>query len=144
MPTNRGSGENAQLSRALGVLIGTMACRAVLATLALCVCLPALAQQPVYPSYPPPPAASGESAPHTAAPEQSGQPDYPDPQQQTRPAPQKPSPYPPNNDPNQEQAPGESSEQSPGQYGQPSGPPPGQPQPPYPQSEPYPQQSTPA
>ncbi len=126
-----------------------MARRALLAALALCVGLPALAQQPVYPSYPPPPSASGENAPHTAAPDQSGQQDYPDQQQQTRPVPQKPSPYPPTQEPNQEPSqeqapPGQSSEQSPDQYGQPSGQPSGQAQPPYPQSEPYPQQSTPA
>jgi hypothetical protein len=108
-----------------------MACRALLAALALCVALPALAQQPVYPSYPPPPPASGENAPHTS-PDQSGQQGYPDQQQQTSPVPQKPSPYPPSNQQGQEQGPD--------QYGQPSG----QPQPPYSQPQPYPQQSTPA
>ncbi len=119
-----------------------MACRAVFAALALCVALPALAQQPVYPSYPPPPPASGENAPHTS-PDQSGQQGYPDQQQQTSPLPQKPSPYPPSDQQGQEQGP----DQGPDQYGQPSGQPqPSYPQsqPPYPQPQPYPQQSTPA
>jgi hypothetical protein len=119
-----------------------MACRAVFAALALCVALPALAQQPVYPSYPPPPPASGENAPHTSPDpsDQTGQQGYPDQQQQTSPVPQKPSPYPPSNQQGQEQGQEQGPDQGPDQYGQPSG----QPQPSYPQPQPYPQQSTPA
>jgi hypothetical protein len=116
-----------------------MASRVVFAALALCVALPALAQQPVYPSYPPPPPASGENAPHAQPPEetdQQGYPDqsapsqqtYPDQQQQTSPAPQKPSPYPPGS----EQGRDEGTDQS----GQPSGQ-----SPPYPQQQTYPQQN---
>ena len=110
-----------------------MARRAVFAAAVLSLAIPALAQQPVYPSYPPPPAPSGENAPHTQPPDQSGQQDYP--QQQDQPSdqvnqtPQKPSPYP------------QGSEQQGGEpYGQ-------QPVPeqPYPQqSAPYPQRNAPA
>ncbi|HEY3988960.1 MAG TPA: hypothetical protein VGM02_06660 [Acidobacteriaceae bacterium] len=81
-----------------------MARRALLATALLSLAIPALAQQPVYPNYPPPPPASGENAPHTAPPDQTDQPEYsgqsaPDQQQQGQQAPpnQKPSPYPPDN-----------------------------------------------
>jgi hypothetical protein len=118
-----------------------MARRAVFAALALSLVIPALAQQPVYPSFPPPPSASGENAPHTSPdqtypqdyPDQSApnQQTYPDQQQQTNPAPQKPSPYPPS----EQQGPQQGQEQSPDQYGQP---------PAYPQQQPYPQQSAPA
>ena len=90
-----------------------MACRAVLAATLLSLTLPVLAQQPVYPSYPPPPQPSGESAPHTAPPDQTDQQDqqnYPDQQQyptqtpQSQ-APQKPSPYPNNGQPAPQQYP---------------------------------------
>jgi hypothetical protein len=92
-----------------------------------------LAQQPVYPNYPPPPPASGDNAPHTAPPDQTDQQSYPDqsaPEQQQNQgplnqAPRKPSPYPQDN--------GQNTEQNP----QPYGPPPSEPQP-------YPQQSAPA
>jgi hypothetical protein len=125
-----------------------MADRAVLAAVVLSIAVPALAQQPVYPSYPPPPPASGENAPHTQPPDQADQQGYPeqsapsqqqpDQQQQdqqgnTNQAPQKPSPYPPGSEQGQEQ--------SPDQNGQPSGQPQQQP---YPPSQPYPQQNVPA
>jgi hypothetical protein len=99
-----------------------MARRAVFAAALLSVAIPVLAQQPVYPSYPPPPAASGENAPHTAP---SDQPDqeysdpYSDPGQPNQQTPQKPSPYPPDN--------------SQAQSGTESG-----------QNQPYPQQNAPA
>lgn len=93
-----------------------MARRLALATLALSFALPVLAQQPVYPSFPPPPAPSGENAPHPVAPDTAGdqqnqaQPDpgaYPqdqDPQAQNpaAQAPQKPSPYPQGQYPDQQ------------------------------------------
>jgi hypothetical protein len=105
-----------------------MARRAVFAALLLSAALPVVAQQPVYPNYPPPPPASGDNAPHTAPPNQTDQQGYPDqsvPEQQqnqgpANPVPQKPSPYPPADD----------------QNSAPSGPPSGQ--------QPYPQQSAPA
>jgi hypothetical protein len=116
-----------------------MASRAVFAAVLLSAALPVLAQQPVYPNYPPPPPASGDNAPHTPPPDQTNQTDqqgYPDqsaPEQQQNQgypnqAPQKPSPYPPDSN----------------QRTQPNGPPAAQQ--PYPQqSEPaYPQQSAPA
>jgi len=91
---------------AFSVPMRTMACRAVFAAVLLSVAIPALAQQPVYPNYPPPPTASGDNAPHTPPPDQpeySGQ-SVPDQQQQNQDqqgpsnqAPQKPSPYPPDN-----------------------------------------------
>jgi hypothetical protein len=127
-----------------------MAGRAVFAAVVLSVAIPALAQQPVYPSYPPPPPASGENAPHTQPPDQTDQQGYPDqaaPAQQqenqqqqdqqgnTNQAPQKPSPYPPGTEQGQEP--------SPDQNGQPSGQRQQQQQP-YPQSQPYPQQNAPA
>jgi hypothetical protein len=115
-----------------------MARRAVFAAFVLTVAIPALAQQPVYPSYPPPPPASGENAPHTSPDpnDQQGYPEQSSPdQQQTNQAPQKPSPYPPND----QQVPQQGQEQVPDQYGQPAGPPPSYPQ----QSAPYPQQNTP-
>lgn len=104
-----------------------MACRAVFAAALLSFALPVLAQQPVYPNFPPPPPAAGDNAPHTdtTAPEQSV-PQYPDgaapdqqpeqtPDQQGYPAPQKPSPYPP-------------ADQQNGPYGQQQGyPPPSEP-----------------
>jgi hypothetical protein len=77
-----------------------MASRALLAAVVLCVAIPVLAQQPVYPSYPPPPPASGDNAPHTQPQDQTDQ-EYPNqaqPDQQGNPTsqtPQKPSPYPP-------------------------------------------------
>jgi hypothetical protein len=76
-----------------------MARRAVFAAALLSVAIPVLAQQPVYPNYPPPPPASGDNAPHTAPPDQADQQEYsgqstPDQQQnQNQQAPQKPSPY---------------------------------------------------
>jgi hypothetical protein len=71
--------------------------RAVFAALLLFAAIPMMAQQPVYPNYPPPPAASGDNAPHPQQPDQ----DYPDqstPDQQGSPnqTQQKPSPYPSN------------------------------------------------
>lgn len=77
-----------------------MARRAAFAAVLLSVAIPALAQQPVYPNYPPPPAASGDNAPHTQPQDQSDQ-EYPEqaqPDQQGYPSqtPQKPSPYPQN------------------------------------------------
>ena len=118
-----------------------MAGRAFLAAVVFSIGIPALAQQPVYPNYPPPPPASGENAPHTVPPEQTDQQEYPDTapsshpqqqdqQQQTNQAPQKPSPYPQGS----EQGGDEGSNQS----GQPSG------QSTYPQQQTYPQQSAPA
>jgi hypothetical protein len=75
-----------------------MASRAVLAAILLSAAIPAMAQQPVYPNYPPPPAASGDNAPHTAPPDQQAYPDQTAPDQQASPGPplQKPSPYPQN------------------------------------------------
>jgi hypothetical protein len=110
-----------------------MASRAFLAAVVFSVVIPVLAQQPVYPSYPPPPPASGDNAPHTQPPNQTDQ-EYPDqaqPDQQgypTNQTPQKPSPYPPDD------------AQSGAQTGQTQ---------PYPQQsappeQPYPQQSGPA
>jgi hypothetical protein len=123
-----------------------MARRAVFAAFVITVAIPALAQQPVYPRYPPPPPASGENAPHTS-PDPSDQQGYPEQsspdQQQTNQAPQKPSPYPPSD----QQIPQQGQEQGTDQYGQPAGPPPSYPQQsaPYPQQNtPYPQQSAPA
>jgi hypothetical protein len=81
-----------------------MASRALLAAVVLCVAIPVLAQQPVYPSYPPPPPASGDNAPHTQPQDQTDQ-EYPNqaqPDQQGNPTnqtPQKPSPYPPDTQP---------------------------------------------
>jgi hypothetical protein len=103
-----------------------MASRALFAAVVFCVAIPVLAQQPVYPSYPPPPPASGDNAPHTQPPDQTDQ-QYPDqgqPDQQTS---QKPSPYPPY----------PPDAQSGNQTGQTQ---------PYPQApqQPYPQQSRPA
>ncbi|HEV3151616.1 MAG TPA: hypothetical protein VGY94_11715 [Acidobacteriaceae bacterium] len=123
-----------------------MARRAVFAAFVITVAIPALAQQPVYPRYPPPPPASEENAPHTS-PDPSDQQGYPEQsspdQQQTNQAPQKPSPYPPSD----QQIPQQGQEQGTDQYGQPAGPPPSYPQQsaPYPQQNtPYPQQSAPA
>jgi hypothetical protein len=90
-----------QLSVAFSVPMRTMASRAVFAAVLLSLAIPALAQQPVYPNYPPPPPASGDNAPHTPPPDQpeySGQ-SAPDQQQQdqqgpSNQAPHKPSPYP--------------------------------------------------
>jgi hypothetical protein len=120
-----------------------MATRAVFAAVLLFAAIPALAQQPVYPNYPPPPPASGDNAPHTAPPDQTGQTDqqgYPDqsaPEQQQNQgvpnqAPQKPSPYPPAKEPN--------TEQNPQPYGPPAA------QQPYPQQRApgYPQQNGPS
>ncbi len=87
-----------------------MALRLVTAALALVFTLPVLAQRPVYPSFPPPPAPSGDSAPHPTgdAQQQPGQGDYPyqdpadDPGAPAPPAeqaPQKPSPYPQQQEP---------------------------------------------
>ena len=109
-----------------------MARRAVLAAAVLSLAIPALAQQPVYPNYPPPPAPSGQNAPHTQAPDQTDQ-GYPQQQDQqsdqVNREPQKPSPYPQNNE-----------QQSGEPYGQQQAP-----AQPYPQqSAPYPQQSVPA
>jgi hypothetical protein len=73
-----------------------MARRAVFAAVLLSAAIPMLAQQPVYPNYPPPPTASGENAPHPQQPDQTDQ-EYPDQAQPDQQAPQKPSPYPPNN-----------------------------------------------
>jgi hypothetical protein len=103
-----------------------MASCALFAAVVFCVAIPVLAQQPVYPSYPPPPPASGDNAPHTQPPDQTDQ-QYPDqgqPDQQTS---QKPSPYPPY----------PPDAQSGNQTGQTQ---------PYPQApqQPYPQQSRPA
>ena len=90
-----------------------MPSRAAFAAVLLLVGIPLLAQKPVYPNYPPPPAASGENAPHLQEPDQAdqGYPDQSAPEQQGYPnqTPQKPSPYPPNNapsgaQPGQEQA----------------------------------------
>jgi hypothetical protein len=95
-----------------------MASRAAFAAVLLFAAMPMLAQQPVYPNYPPPPTASGENAPHPQQPDQTDQgytdqgypdqstPDQPGYSNQT---PQKPSPYPQNNapsgaQPGQEQA----------------------------------------
>jgi hypothetical protein len=107
-----------------------MARRAVFAAALLSVAIPALAQQPVYPNYPPPPPASGDNAPHTAPPDQADQQEYsgqstPDEQQQNQQAPpnqapRKPSPYSRENQQNGEQ------------YAPQSG------------QQPYPQQSAPA
>jgi hypothetical protein len=96
-----------------------MARRAVFAAVLLSAAIPMLAQQPVYPNYPPPPAASGDNAPHPQQPDQ----DYPDqaqPDQQGNPGqtPQKPSPYSQNNAQSGQ-------EQSYPQQGAPAYPPPG-------------------
>ena len=102
-----------------------MACRAALTAALLFAAVPLLAQQPVYPNFPSPPPASGDSAPHTdTAPPDQAEPQYPEqtsPGQQGAPAPKKPSPYPP--------ADGEN-----GPYGQPQQgyPPPGAPSSPTP------------
>jgi len=111
-----------------------MASRALFATFVLSAALPVLAQQPVYPNYPPPPPASGDNAPHTQSPDQTDQayPDQAQPDQQgypTNQTPQKPSPYPPDDTQSGAQT--------------------GQTQPSYPQQntpaqQPYPQQSAPA
>jgi hypothetical protein len=79
-----------------------MASRALFATVLLSFVVPALAQQPVYPSYPPPPPVSGENAPHAQAPDDTNPQGYADEsarEQQMPPnqAPQKPSPYSQNN-----------------------------------------------
>ncbi len=81
-----------------------MARRAVLAAAVLSLAMPALAQQPVYPNYPPPPPPSGQNAPHTQPPDQTDPQGYPqqdqqpsDQQGQPNQAPQKPSPYPQSN-----------------------------------------------
>src|SRR6185437_4567772 len=94
-----------QLSSAFGVLISTMARRAVFAAAVLSFAMPALTQQPVYPNYPPPPPPSGQNAPHTQPPDQIDQQGYPQQDQQqpdqqgsANQAPQKPSPYPQSND----------------------------------------------
>ena len=50
---------------------------ATLAALLLAAAISVLAQQPVYPNFPPPPAPSGENAPHPQAPDSP----YPDSQQ---------------------------------------------------------------
>jgi len=66
---------------------------AALAAALLFCTLPVLAQQPVYPSFPAPPAASGDQAPHTGTDSRS----YPDPAEptpQNAPDQQKPTPYP--------------------------------------------------
>jgi hypothetical protein len=105
-----------------------MASRAVLAAALLSVALPVLAQQPVYPNFPPPPAPSGENAPHTAPPDQEDQQEqqnYPDQQQYPSQTPQKPSPYPPDN-----------GQPAPQQYPQQSAPSYPQNAPAYPQSAP--------
>jgi hypothetical protein len=73
--------------------------RAATLVFALALTLPLAAQQPVYPNFPPPPAANGDSAPHPQAPSGDANSDpYGDsPAAQAYPgsAPQKPSPYPP-------------------------------------------------
>jgi hypothetical protein len=76
-----------------------MALRAVFAAALISVAIPVLAQQPVYPSYPPPPAASGDNAPHTgtAPSDQTDEQNYPDQQQYPDQTQQKPSPYPQQN-----------------------------------------------
>ncbi len=78
-----------------------------LATFALLLTLaapPLLAQQAVYPKFPPPPAPTGDAAPHPQPPDTQDSPAqhaYPD-----GAAPQKPSPYPPPSpDPQADQAP---------------------------------------
>lgn len=108
-----------------------MARRAAFAYALLIVTLPVLAQQPVYPSYPPPPQPSGDNAPHTDStpPDQQS---YPDQQQYPSQAPQKPSPYPPATD-----------QSVPQQYPQQSAPYPQQNAPGYPQNAPaYPPPSS--
>jgi hypothetical protein len=127
-----------------------MACRLALATLALSFALPALAQQPVYPNFPPPPAPSGESAPHPVAPDAAGDQQNQatpepgaDPQGQNQQsqdpqvqAPQKPSPYPQGEYPDQQYpADGQNYPQQPSYPQQPRQ------EGPYPQQAPYPQQS---
>jgi hypothetical protein len=114
-----------------------MARRAVFAAALLFAAVPVLAQQPVYPNYPPPPPAAGDNAPHTAPPDQTDQQGYPDqaaPEQQQNQGPlnqtpRKPSPYPPDNEQKDN---GQNPEQNPPPYGPPSG------------QQPYPQQSAPA
>lgn len=113
-----------------------MASRAFLAAVVLTAVIPVMAQQPVYPSYPPPPPASGDNAPHTQPPDQTDQPDqqYPDQSQSdqqgypTNQTPQKPSPYPPDDT----------------QSGAQTGQAPTYPQQNAPAQQPYPQQSGPA
>jgi hypothetical protein len=128
-----------------------MACRSALATLALSFALPVLAQQPVYPTFPPPPEPSAQNAPHPVTPDAPGdaQNQAPlngqgdegvDPQDQNAPAqnpqdqlpgqaPRKPSPYPQPQYPDQQYpADGQNYPQQ---------------QPPYPQPGPYPQQPYP-
>ena len=113
-----------------------MASRAFLAAVVLSAVIPVLAQQPVYPNYPPPPPASGDNAPHTQPPDQTDQPDqqYPDQSQSdqqgypTNQTPQKPSPYPPDDT----------------QSGAQTGQAPTYPQQNAPAQQPYPQQSGPA
>jgi hypothetical protein len=116
-----------------------MASRAFFAALVLVAAIPALGQQPVYPSYPPPPPASGDNAPHTQPQDQTDQqypPDQAQPDQQGYPTdqtPQKPSPYPPDDN--------QSGTQPGAQTGQ-TQPYPQAPQRPYPQAppqRPYPQ-----
>lgn len=99
-----------------------MASRAFLVALVLSAAVPVLAQQPVYPSYPPPPPASGDNAPHTQPPDQTDQenPEQVPPDQQI---PQKPSPYPQNDS----------------QSGAPTGPAQSYPQQSIPPQQPYPQ-----
>jgi hypothetical protein len=83
-----------------------MARRAVFAAALLSFAVPALAQRPVYPNFPPPPPTSGDNAPHqdTTPPDQGdqtapGQQPTQTPDQQRYP-PQKPSPYPPSDEQN--------------------------------------------
>jgi hypothetical protein len=114
-----------------------MTSRVAVAAIVFLLALPALAQQPVYPSYPPPPPASGDNAPHTQAQDPQADQQYSDQQapsgpaqsqedQQTSP-PQKPSPYP------------QESEGSDSQGNGQAAPPPAYPAPAYPpQSSPYP------
>jgi hypothetical protein len=124
-----------------------MARRLALATLALFFALPVLAQQPVYPSFPPPPAPSGENAPHPVAPDAAGdqqnqappdqgaypQDQNPQAQNPTPQAPQKPSPYPQGQYPDQQYpADGQGYPQQSPYPQQP------QQQSPYPQQPPYP------
>jgi hypothetical protein len=126
-----------------------MARRLAFATFALSFALPVLAQQPVYPSFPPPPAPSGENAPHPVTPDATGDqqnqatpepgadPQDQNPQAQNPQAqvPQKPSPYPQAPYPDQ-QYPADG-QNYPQQSPYPQQP---QQQPPYQQQAPYPQQ----
>jgi|SRR5579859_2430914 len=123
-----------------------MARRLALATFALSFVLPVLAQQPVYPSFPPPPAPSGENAPHPVAPDSAGDTQnqappgpadegaYPSDQTPQTQTPQKPSPY-PQQYPDQ-QYPADGQNYPPQQPPYPQQP---QQQPSYPQQPPYPQ-----